>query len=288
MEDLEVFQCGYCRETFEITDDLIEHVEQNHSDNEQSSIESEEEESHFDVIFTSNEIPIQDSPIDTFECYPCQIKFKSEADLASHIQIKHGDDDVDEDEQEKSSTKGKWTCSKCEKSFKFQHRLKAHLETHIEIHSRARPFQCQDCDKRFLRSSDLWAHQRIHSGSKYTCLQCGKKLASSGSLHNHKKSVHEESKRFECHVCFKGFALKQKLVNHVMSEHEGQKPFQCDQCDQGFIHKQSFEAHKRRHQGNFLHCELCAKPFVDEGYLKKHMNWHKRVQKSKANSKQST
>ena len=117
MEDLEEFQCGYCRETFEITDDLIEHVEQNHSDNEQSSIESEEEESHFDVIFTSNEIPIQDSPIDTYECYPCQIKFKREADLASHIQTEHGDDDVDEDEQEKSSTKGKWTCSKCEKSF---------------------------------------------------------------------------------------------------------------------------------------------------------------------------
>ena len=75
--------------------------------------------------------------------------------------------------------------------------------------------------KSFLRSSDLWSHQRIHSGSKYTCLECGKKLASSGSLHNHRKSVHEEQKRFECHVCFKLFALKQKLVNHVLSEHEG-------------------------------------------------------------------
>lgn len=45
-------------------------------------------------------------------------------------------------------------------------------------------------------------------------------LASSGSLHNHRRSVHEEQKRFECHVCFKQFALKQKLVNHVLSEHE--------------------------------------------------------------------
>ena len=101
------------------------------------------------------------------------------------------------------------------------YRLRAHLQTHKDIQSRPRPYECSDCQKSFLRSSDLWSHQRIHSGSKYTCLECGKKLASSGSLHNHRKSVHEEQKRFECHVCFKLFALKQKLVNHVLSEHEG-------------------------------------------------------------------
>ena len=100
-------------------------------------------------------------------------------------------------------------------------RLRSHLQTHKDIQSRPRPYECSDCQKSFLRSSDLWSHQRIHSGSKYTCLECGKRLASSGSLHNHRKSVHEEQKRFECHVCFKLFALKQKLVNHVLSEHEG-------------------------------------------------------------------
>ena len=60
-----------------------------------------------------------------------------------------------------------------------------------------------------------------------------------------------------------------------------QKPFQCDECDQGFVHKQSYEAHKRRHNGTVLHCQLCSKPFVDEGYLKKHLNWHKMVKNAK-------
>ena len=60
--------------------------------------------------------------------------------------------------------------------FLLFYRLNAHIETHQEISTRPRPYQCLECDKNFLRSSDLWSHQRIHSGSKYTCLQCGKKL----------------------------------------------------------------------------------------------------------------
>ena len=85
----------------------------------------------------------------------------------------------------------------------------------------------------------------------------------------------------------KNFNLKILLLHIVgfFNYISGQKPFQCNECDQGFVHKQSFEAHKRRHQGIVLHCSLCSKPFVDEGYLKKHMNWHQNVQKARDKSK---
>merc|ERR1719273_2646642 len=120
----------------------------------------------------------------------------------------------------------------CKTSISPTHIQEQHsLQLSLQKSSRSRPHNCSICDKSFYTSSDLWSHQRIHSGSKYTCNLCGKKLASSGSLHNHLKSVHEAQKQFECHVCFKRFAMKQKLENHVMSEHEGQKPFHCELCD---------------------------------------------------------
>ena len=263
-----IFPCGYCEETFSHEQQMIKHVQSSHVAHEED-LKQDESESDTDVQI--DVVCENSSIIDTFECHPCRQKFDTEASLAQHIQSVH-----EEEAEEKLQP---WRCKICEKSFKYQTRLKIHLQTHWE--ARRRTHQCSSCAKTFFTSSDLWSHERIHSGHKYTCNICGKKLASSGSLHNHKK-CHDEQKQFECHVCNKQFALKQKLVNHVMTKHEQQKPFECHQCGQGFVHKQSYQAHQRRvHDGTLLHCQMCSKPFHDAGYLKKHLRWHEKVQESR-------
>ncbi len=240
------YQCGYCQDTFDSQNSMENHIRHFHSEKvNESDISTENESCDEEVNVLKDLIVVQtESIIDTFECFPCEQTFKSEEDLARHIQEVH-----DKESSDKSSSK-----------------------------SRPRNYKCSSCQKSFYTNSDLWSHERIHSGSKYTCHLCGKKLASSGSLHNHLKSVHDQEKQFECQICQKKFALKQKLSTHELVEHQGQKPFQCNQCDKGFVHKQSFEAHLRKHNGTVLNCELCSKPFHDAGYLRKHLRWHKKVQ----------
>jgi DNA-directed RNA polymerase subunit RPC12/RpoP len=283
--ELDEYPCGYCDHKFKDENRMIKHIKDKHDDDNDEDLSDLEEDEiiedpnpNFDVVYKANpELNSSSSLIESFACHPCGLNFESEEALSDHITDKHDIDDND--------TKKMFSCSSCDKTFRVKSRLKNHAEIHLETSQRQRPYPCQSCDKTFFRSADLWAHEKIHSGSKYTCQLCGKKLASSGSLHNHRKSVHESVKNFECHVCRKRFALKQKLVNHVMKEHENRKPFQCDQCDKGFIHKQSYEAHQRSHNGTAIHCQLCSKPFRDVGYLNKHVKWHSKVQAATAKRK---
>ena len=128
---------------------------------------------------------------------------------------------------------------------------------------------------------DLWAHKKIHTQDKYECEDCGKKLASSGALHNHRISLHRQPKdRHKCTECLKTFSLKQKLKNHQLVEHLGQKPFACSICQKGFVHKQSLTAHlgSAHKLLNPEPCKFCSKPFYDQCYLKKHLKWHQKMQ----------
>ena len=122
MNEIEEFSCGYCHEIFKSQSNLLEHVEEIHSDQEQSpsrtdgdSEEIETKAKHFDVVFTAT----NESPIDIFECHPCHILFESETNLAKHIQNHHSESENTTDD---SSEIAKWTCSICHKNFKFQQR----------------------------------------------------------------------------------------------------------------------------------------------------------------------
>ena len=53
---MDELSCGYCHEIFENQSNLMNHVQENHSETEEqnSSIESEtDNESHFDVVLTT-------------------------------------------------------------------------------------------------------------------------------------------------------------------------------------------------------------------------------------------
>ena len=266
--------CGYCERIFEKEHEMISHIQEIHKhileeEHRRRLVNDEIRRLKMQEIYRLYNLADSPGIIEVFECHPCEIEFKDELSLTCHIDEAHNiTSQLPPSVQSPSQT-----------TSNSPSRLKESQNVHEIEGSRPRPHRCPSCDKSFFTSSDLWSHQRIHSGSKYTCDICGKKLASSGSLHNHQKSVHEPKKKFECTVCLKRFALKQKLENHIKSEHEGQKPFHCQSCDQGFVHKQSFEAHQRKHDGIVLNCKLCSKPFHDAGYLKKHMRWHEKIKK---------
>ena len=64
-----------------------------------------------------------------------------------------------------------------------------HLAIHKRTHTGDKPYECDVCNKRFLRSDVLTVHKRTHTGEKpYGCDVCNKRFSHSGSLARHKKT----------------------------------------------------------------------------------------------------
>nr|OQO30481.1 hypothetical protein B0A51_01710 [Rachicladosporium sp. CCFEE 5018] len=79
-------------------------------------------------------------------------------------------------------------CDQCGKLFQRSYNLKAHLDTHAP--NREHPHVCMysECDKRFVRRTDLVRHEA---------------------------SVHLKERNFTCHLCDSAFARKDTLRRHI-------------------------------------------------------------------------
>lgn len=70
----------------------------------------------------------------------------------------------------------------CDMSFTTQ----GHLTDHKRRHSGERPYHCEVCNDKFMRSSTLKIHMRRHTGEKpYKCDKCERAFSESGNLRTH-------------------------------------------------------------------------------------------------------
>ncbi|KAF8953332.1 hypothetical protein BGZ46_003232 [Entomortierella lignicola] len=80
-------------------------------------------------------------------------------------------------------------CEMCEKNFRRQYNLNAHLKTHLE----ERVHACNQCDKKFLRPYDLSRHQRIHTKDKpYQCKICSQIFIRNDAIWRHYRKIHQD------------------------------------------------------------------------------------------------
>jgi KRAB domain-containing zinc finger protein len=108
-------------------------------------------------------------------------------------------------------------CEHCDRTFKTQVHMKVHVE---RDHMKARPHQCEICNKAFYAKDDLSSHLRIHTGEKpYECRICGKAFTHSSHRSRHERETHDDKKQFQCQVCLSGFNSKKRLVSHFQNSH---------------------------------------------------------------------
>ncbi|VDI55094.1 Hypothetical predicted protein [Mytilus galloprovincialis] len=124
--------------------------------------------------------------------------------------------------------------------------MKSYMHSEVRIHFRGEHggemYNCQYCDREFLRYSNKMRHERIHLGIR----------------------------PHECDVCGEKFFQRTELRDHKY-KHEGIFPFPCDLCEKQFRKRSQFNMHRKIHTGEgIVECVPCNKKFNYKSSYTKH------------------
>ena len=90
-------------------------------------------------------------------------------------------------------------------------------------------FTCEACNYKTVIKLEFKQHKKNFHNHKYTCQQCGLKMAH--SLKRHVDTVHNNIRSFSCGHCDYEAKSRFNLNRHVKNTHDQIKDFACGQCN---------------------------------------------------------
>ena len=121
--------------------------------------------------------------------------------------------------------------------------------------TKERRFQCNVCERKFIRSTHLHRHMRIHTGDKpYSCEICRKRFSRSDHLQIHERS-HYKRKIHSCCVCGSLYFDLQMFIAHCKLHAE------CEYINASSITAKKSEAHIKKQLQivqKFIPVSVCA------------------------------
>ncbi|CAL8141577.1 unnamed protein product [Orchesella dallaii] len=104
-----------------------------------------------------------------------------------------------------------FSCTLCDKSFKFGFSLKRHMTIHG-----APKFLCEHCDKLYKTKELLKRHKVVHSGTRpYNCKICNKFFMRQDDVQRHLKTVHKTKAEQEVKCVSKTSQAPESLTVNV-------------------------------------------------------------------------
>lgn len=228
--------CDLCSEQFSNMQDFSDHaltVHADHfekSDNQNKCIDGratdcsicgKKNSNYLNLVKHLKMVHNEDRP---HYCQNCDAKFEHAADLNKHIYAEHSDQALGMTPQEPDMSLVKeeaeeyhYSCTECNAIFET---VDAWTDHQVAEHNQV-AHHCDQCDKKFLRPSELAEHKNTHLRVKF----------------------------YSCSVCPNSYSTPQKLSDHVQQAHPagGETEFFCDVCIRSFKSRQAFSNHMRIH-----------------------------------------
>lgn len=207
---------------------------------------------------------------------------------------------------DKEKVKPQSKCDQCGATFRWLHLHKYRKHRHVKI------YNCQKCQKQFLRLLDLKHHvtnihkcvvykkrrnnvkitkhkpnkqtycdvcksdwSTINDGLNSVCKVC---FNETHSTRINKKDIQQSSdvvSGFLCERCGLVYKRSYCLRQHQLRAHSSDRPFNCNQCHLTFAVKKNLKRHLEVHkQLRNYRCDVCEKAFSRKMHLKTHLRIH--------------
>ncbi|ETN61176.1 hypothetical protein AND_007173 [Anopheles darlingi] len=199
-------------------------------------------------------------------------------------------------------------CEYCKKGFHF----KSARKRHEVVHTRAKPFTCEICNRSFSQKVNLACHMQTHSGKRrikpHACGQCDASFDRVSGLIVHQR-IHERQSPYECPICYEVKTCSTTFYDHLKKSHKDQitlkeclelmahtgaalvfdesedpKPldemmrpdgrYQCTACEKVYTTKRRFNKHMRTMHPKIFMCPHCYQKFPYKSLLQKHITVH--------------
>ena len=198
-----------------------------------------------------------------FQCDECLKFFRGNRDLNEHKIRMHSDIK-------------RFKCEVCDHRTNSSQALKRHAFIHKGYDER--PFQCDDCKRRFVFQGEVNEHRKhcikVVRTVEHPRKQCDICFTFVTKLSEHKLRMHSSLKRFTCEVCGHGLNSKQALERHsFVHKSKSERPFGCDNCQTRFASKTELNGHLKKvciDEKKKITCPKCHRKFTNDDQLKKH------------------
>lgn len=156
------------------------------------------------------------------ECEHCEMRFSNVSERDQHVKEQHmcrlcktvtrTQEDYEVHMMEEHSSKDE--CQFCSRKFVSSSALRTHIKIHTSITYKSH--KCARCKQQFASIKEKSAH-KCH---KFPCVDCKQTFPSDTALEVHRSQQHLDSQALKCNLCLKYFMKRNALAVHMKAKHK--------------------------------------------------------------------